>query len=150
MQHVKTEDGEFTIEETCIGLQCISHRQHNGSGLMEGMLDSDFLDVVVSMVTKLLNDNVKGHVLTNVNHLLFEKKDVDARTTFCSACQKEIHSRSLLPQRCRYLYPANCSDLVPQNQCAMVRWATVQKSAASLDNNTNKYTFGTIEFFPQF
>ena len=81
-QRVQKEDGEFTIQETCIGLQCVSHRQHNGSGRMAGMMDREFLDGVVSMVTQLLNDTVKGHVLTNVNHLLFADTDVDKQTNF--------------------------------------------------------------------
>ena len=154
-QRVQKEDGEFTIQETCIGLQCVSHRQHNGSGRMAGMMDREFLDGVVSMVTQLLNDNVKGHVLTNVNHLIFADTDVDKQTNFYSECRNEINRRSLLPTKT--LHPLSgdagisiqqialdvpATGLVPPDPCAMVRWATVQKSAVSLDDNADKYAFG--------
>ena len=154
-QRVQDKDGTFSIQEIGIGCQCVSHRQHNASGRMVNMMDREFLDKVVSVVTQLHDDNVKGHVISNAMHFLFQNEELDRKTTFYSDCRQEINRKASSedeesedpedpgPSMQQIgMHVDKDTGLAPPDPCAIVRWATVQKSASCLDMHCDLYAFG--------
>ena len=101
-QPVVDENQLAIIQEIGIALQCISHRHHNATTRMLAILDREFLDTVVSVVTYLLNANNKAYVLANGNALLFPRSELDAKTAIFSKCREEIDRQAKEEQEKSY------------------------------------------------
>jgi hypothetical protein len=106
------------------------------------MLDREFPDRIVSLVTYLHDSNVKGNVLSYAKHFVFPNVAVDQKTSIYSLMRKIVDQEAL---------PKNPGDkpkgfsmgqirdsvgpsdgISPPATSATVRWATVCKSGASL------------------
>ena len=141
-QPMQDDTGKPIIQETGISVQCISHRQHNSSYRMLPVLDREFMDMLVSLATYIHNDNVKRHVISNAKNFVFPNHKVDEQTTMYSDCRKIVDETALLtnpggqPKGFSMQQIAASVDPVkgidPPQTSAMVRWATVCKTGASL------------------
>ncbi len=141
-QPIRNELGEPIIQETGLSLQCVSHKHHNSASKMMIMFDREFMDQIVSVTTYLHNDDVKGHVLSYAKHFVFPNSEVDEKTTMYSEIRAVVDSNALpktpggRPQGFSMQQIAQSVDpqkgIVAPDTCAMVRWATVCKTGASL------------------
>jgi len=139
---IRNESGRPIIQETGNAVQCISHKHHNSSRRMMPMLDREFPDRIVSLVTYLHDSNVKQNVLHYAKHFVFPNVAVDQKTSIYSLMRKIVDQEAL---------PKNPGDkpkgfsmgqirdsvgpsdgISPPATSATVRWATVCKSGASL------------------
>ena len=148
---VQDEKGEPIIQESGLSVQCYNHKGHNGASRMMPMLDREFTDKVVSVTTYIHDENVKAHVISNAKHFVFPNEDVDKRTTMYSDARNKVNenAKQWTPPtnpdgkpkgfhfNCSMQEIAACVDpakgISPPASCAAVRWATVCKSAASME-----------------
>ena len=141
------EAGKPVIEETGVCLQCISHKQHNGASRMHGLLDREFMATIISVVKYLLNSNVMGFVKAFADSLTIPNAKKDSETALYTNVRATIDrvaalaASALASKNGRHfnlsmqqirLFVDPVMGLPPPAPCAQVRWATVEKSGASL------------------